>query len=67
MINVAGLTKDKLELVRSVRRTGHVFGMTGDGVNDAPVLKRVEVRIAVANAAEVAKAADAGPQESAKH
>ena len=49
--------EDKFELVRSVQRTGHVIGMTGDGVNDAPALKQAEVGIAVSNATDVAKAA----------
>ncbi|HEV2176947.1 MAG TPA: plasma-membrane proton-efflux P-type ATPase [Terriglobia bacterium] len=49
--------EDKFDLVRSVQRTGHVSGMTGDGVNDAPALKQAEVGIAVSNATDVAKAA----------
>lgn len=53
---VAGvLPEDKLALVERAQRSGHVVGMTGDGVNDAPALKRAEVGIAVANATDVAK------------
>jgi H+-transporting ATPase len=54
---VAGvLPEDKFDLVRSFQSQGHVVGMTGDGVNDAPALKQAEVGVAVANATDVAKA-----------
>ncbi len=51
------LPEDKFRLVRSLQRSGHTTGMTGDGVNDAPALKQAEVGVAVANATDVAKAA----------
>jgi H+-transporting ATPase len=51
------LPEDKFRLVRALQQQGHIAGMTGDGVNDAPALKQAEVGIAVANATDVAKAA----------
>jgi H+-transporting ATPase len=55
---VAGvLPEDKFLLVRNFQNGGHVVGMTGDGVNDAPALKQAEIGIAVSNATDVARAA----------
>lgn len=51
------LPQDKLEAVRALQRTGAVVAMTGDGVNDAPVLAQAQVSVAVDQGAEAAQAA----------
>jgi plasma-membrane proton-efflux P-type ATPase len=49
--------EDKYLVVKRLQAAGHVTGMTGDGVNDAPSLRQAEVGIAVSTATDAAKAA----------
>jgi len=47
----------KEQIVAALRRSGHVVGFIGDGINDAPALHAADVGISVAGAADVAREA----------